>query len=291
MNGRGFNSAAPRVGINPTAVRPASVDRLEWTPESVVAACLEPRTGHLDQRPVARGQYSTLHRATDRSGRPAWVRRSAPHLIEAYATGHATIHDLTIGAVVPALSNVDGNDLWIERLPWDASSTPSLSSVDRYVTTAVTAPIRDGVIVATGEPHVLDGGGIVVEDVVLAACLEPDQTALLGEVLNALVHGEPVAVVSSVAELCQSRSQGLSDAARRSCLSLRAEWTPAAFGLALHHVTAAAARAGPRAETLVLYADEILHRLDFAHRYRISVPSLCYQQAAWILPSCGMSLR
>ena len=41
-----------------------------------------------------------------------------------------------------------------------------------YVVAALTTPLHDGVIVSSGEPHILHDGSIVVEDVLVTACLE-----------------------------------------------------------------------------------------------------------------------
>lgn len=220
-----------------------------------------------------------MHRAHDRGGRPAWVRRSAHHLIQAYAAGHAAAHDLGIGAIVPAFREFDEEGVWVERLTWQRRCRLPVCIIDRYVTAALTTPISTGVIPATGEPHVLEGGQIVIADVFVTARLEHDERTLLGRAV-AFIDTDPEAIVTSTTELCRACPPGLGDAARRSCLSLRAEWTSAALGLAIYHVAAAVARAGPRAEPFAIYADEVLHRLDLAHARRRSVPSFSHQKAA-----------
>jgi hypothetical protein len=265
---------ATRVGINVTTVRSASIDRLVWCPAAAGVTKVEPRRGQVDRRPAARGRFSTLHRAVDRDGNPAWVRRSAPCLTESYAVAHSAVLDLAIGATVPALRSIDGDGIWIERVPLVPSGEPLGRGVDCYVAAAVMTPLRDGVIVGSGEPHVQHDGSIVIEDVLVAARLEPDERRLLRNVVSGLVDADPGAVVAGVAELCRARPPGLAGAARRSTIALRADWSPFALGLALHQTAVAAMRAGPRSEPLVLLADELLHRLDLAHHHRTALPSL-----------------
>lgn len=277
--------AAParRAGVTPTAVRPATIERLEWTDIASRPARAAVAPGEVERAPVARGRDSTLHRALDRDGEPAFVRRAAPALVEAFATGHAAVADLepVAGLVVPALRDLTPGELWIERRGWaPAGQAVADEPVDAYVSALLRVALRDGLIVGTGETHLLPDGRLVCEDVLVARRLEPDERAVLTSVLAALVGGDPTGLADAVAELCRARPPRLPGAAVRATLSLRAEWTPVSFGLSLHHVACAAADAGPRSEPLVLLADELLHRLDLAHHHQARIASLATRPRA-----------
>lgn len=262
-----------RAGVIATHVRRAEVDRLVWGPREREGTVDLPR-GRLHVRPAARGRFSVLHRATDGDGSPAWVRVSAPRLTGAYAAGHAMVLDLAIGAVVPTLRRVECDGVWIECLPWSVGGEPTAGAVGAYVVAALRTPLHDGVIVSSGEPHILHDGSIVVEDVLVTACPEADERRLLTDIVLGLAGTEPGVVVEAVARLCLARPPGLADAVRRCAVALLADWTPVALGLGLHHVAAVAAQTGPRSEPLVLLADELLHRLDLAHLHAVSPSDL-----------------
>lgn len=255
-------------------VRPARVDRLDWDAQATLGGTPSRRRlrpGAVENRPSAVGARSSLHRAVDDDGAPAWVRRihrGAP--AEAFADDHREVRNLgkPVGVVVPALRGVRDREVWLDRLSWAPGVHPAPSTVDTFVESAITLAVADGLIVALGEPHVLATGDLVVEDVGVLARLEVDQRQLLGAAIGAMIGDDPVGLADAVATLCGGRLPGIAAAARRATDALTADWTPTGVGLSLHQVAcAAAAAAGTRSEPLSLFADELLHRLDLAHRH------------------------
>lgn len=270
-----------RPGVNPARVVKASVDRLQWTksPASGKARAMKP--GTVDPDPVAVARHSTMLRAVDPDGGPRFVRLAAPALAAGYRGVHEQLHSLAEGAgfVVPAVTRVATGQVWLTRYAWDPGGHPSYEAIDRYVAGVLETVMRTGMIVATGQPHVLPGGEIVCEDVVIAQQMEHDQRAVLAAVIAGLIRNRPAAVADAVRNLCQGSVAGVVDAARRNCLSLRVQWSPTAFGLSLSMIASAAVAAGPRSDPLVLLADEMLHRLDLAHQHQ-------YQPRALRSPEC-----
>jgi hypothetical protein len=264
--------SATRAGIDPTRVRPATIDRLVWNHKTDVAGRRLSRPG-VERAPIATGRHSTMHQAIDTDAAPCFVRRTTPRLAAGYAAAHDLVRALGPGAgfAAPAIRRVDDGEVWLHREAWAVPATPSPSAVSEYVFGVLGAALWQGTVVATGRPHVLAGGRIVCEDVLVARQLETDERALLAGIITALTHGDPRAVAGRVQELCRTNIPGIVGAAQRSCLSVRAAWSPVSFGLALSHVAAASAPAGVRSEALVLLADELLHRLDLAHEHHCGV--------------------
>ena len=81
-------------------------------------------------------------------------------------------------------------------------------------------------------------------------------------------------VTDAAAELCRLRPARLVRTATAAARSLEVRWTAVAFGLAIHGLGRSVLPAGRRADPLVLLGDELLHRLDLAHEYRVGVPGL-----------------
>ena len=264
--------SASRAGINPTRVRPATIDRLVWNHKADFAGRRLSRPG-VERAPIATGRHSTMHQAIDTDAAPCFVRRTTPRLAAAYAAAHDLVSALGPGAgfAAPAIRRVDEAEVWLQREAWAAGVAPSTSAVGEYVFGLLGAALWQGTVVATGRPHVLAGGRIVCEDLLVARQLETDERALLAGVITALAHGDPRGVAGRVQELCRTNIAGIVGAAQLSCQSVRAAWSPVSFGLALSHVASASAPAGARSEALVLLADELLHRLDLAHEQHCGV--------------------
>lgn len=263
----------PHPIVVPAAVRPARVDRLDWDAPATLGRTPSRRRlrpAAVENRPSAVGARSSLHRAVDDDGAPAWVRRihrGAP--AEAFADDHREVRNLgePLGVVVPALRGVRDREVWLDRLSWAAAVDPDPAIVDIFVESAITLAVADGLIVGLGELHVLAAGDLVVEDVGVLARLEVDQRQLLGAAIGAMVADDPVGLADAVAALCGGRLPGIADAACRATDALTADWTPAGVGMSLYQVACAAAPAGTRSEPLSLFAAELLHRLDLAHRH------------------------
>jgi hypothetical protein len=64
-------------------------------------------------------------------------------------------------------------------------------------------------------------------------------------------------------------------------LALCVDWSATSLGLSLYDIACAAADAGPRSEPLVLLADELLHRLDLAHRHGMAVSAFATPADLW----------
>lgn len=261
-----------RPGVTPTQVRPASIDRLEPTTGTPAQPSTGP--GTVDPVPVARSRSATLHLAVDLDGTAAWVVRGTPEALAARVDDLrflAETHDL--GVAIPAVRRHAAGELWLDRWP-SVARPPDPSSAGRYVAAAMRVALRDGTIVGTGEPHVLTDGQIGSVDLVVVRQLEPDERTGLASLWCQLVLLDAVGLTDAAARLCGSRPVGLAAAAERAVVSLAAEWTPVSLGLSFHHVARATIPAGPRAEPLVLLADELLHRLDLAHHHHIAVEAL-----------------
>ena len=274
-----------RPGVNPTRVVPTSIDRLVWRPGRPTNRPKRVRPGRIEPDPVAVARFSTMHRAADPDGHPRFVRCAAPTLLPGYRAAHERLQNLPDGAGfdVPTVTRVTAQGIWTTREDWADGGCLSEQAVDRYVVGVLQAALRHGTIIATGQPHILPGGRIVCEDVVIAQQLEDDQLGALAAVIAGLVQDRPAQVADAVRRLCHASVPGVVDAARRSCLSLRVRWSPAAFGLALYIIASSALDAGPRSEPLVLLADEMLHRLDLAHEHH-------YQPQSMRSPECVESL-
>jgi hypothetical protein len=246
------------------------MDRLVWRPGGLTACPGKLRAGQVEARPVAVGRLSTMHRAVDRGGEARLVRRSAPALVPGYSSALRYLSSMRLspGFDVPAATCVTTDEVWERRTP------PSPEAVDTYVASVLEVTFRQGSVVATGEPHVLARGRIVCEDVVVAYQLEPDQVAVLVSLVRCLLAEDPTGVADAVRVLCRAPVPTIGSAAKRSCLALGLSWSPASFGLALSHIAWSAAKAAPLSEPLVLLADELLHRLDLAHRCQFQPESL-----------------
>ena len=269
-------------------VQRAAIDRLEWADLGALDPRESPDPGHVDPEPIAVRRQSSMHLATYGDGGHALVRRAPAGLIDAYAASYAAIADQQerVGFAVPALRSVTDNELWFDRPRWLPRTSPTPDAVDAYVRSLLVQTCNDGTIVATGEPHVIDDGHLVCEDVFMAARLEPDERECVRAAIAALICGDTRGIARAVTAMCRDHPPGLAGAIDRSVLALEAEWTPTSFGLSLHHVTCAASAVGPRSEPLVLLADELLHRLDLAFAHRTPVASLSSpaRVAAMILP-------
>jgi hypothetical protein len=268
-------------GVRATTVGRATVDRLEW--DHAVArsrACLPP--GRVEVRPCARGRLSSIHLGTDIDGTACFVRRSKPRLLGEYAASHARVAVLVAqqSPLVPPLRHVDADGVWIQRSPW-SQRAPRPLELDTYVASLVAVALATGVIVATGEPHVTELGAIVCEDVLVANTMEVADRHLIAGLLQGLAAHDAASVTDTVAELCRARLPRVAAAARRSTLALRVDWSPASLGLSLYDLACASAEAGPRSEPLVLLADELLHRLDLAHRHGAAVSALATPADLW----------
>lgn len=261
--------------IRPTEVRRASVRRFSWEPQRACPARL-PRGG-FQPEPAGRLGRMTVHHAITTDGVEAWLYRGPGAEVDQFAARQRVatrVADL-VQAQVPQVLGIDRRGAWVERraaamtLPSEAGS-----SIDRYVGAAIGAAVSGGMLIVTGGPRVQPDGAVLVEEASVAGCLEPDERAIVRAIVMGLLDGEPRAVVHAVAALVGARSPDLLDVATRGVLSLRAARTSLGLGLALHLLGAAAAQAGPRSEPLVVVADEVLHRLDFAHGSRLEVESL-----------------
>lgn len=264
---------ARRVGVVEGVVRAPTVDRLSWTrdPRSVP----RPAPGVVDVRPVAVGRSSVLCVASDSAGFACFVRRATAEAAPVLAAGYRTGSALVGGVDVPDVLGVAGGDVWIDHLPWASRQTRAGDGeVDGYVTSLLAGLFDAGVLIGTGEVRVGRAGSLVCEDVVVAARLEHDQRSMLCQIVVALAERDPVRVADAVAELCHLRPPRLSRTAGAVVRSLEARWDAVAFGLAVHGLGRAVLGAGMRCEPLVLLGDELLHRLDLAHRHHVSVRGL-----------------
>lgn len=262
-----------RVGVVEGVVRAPSIDRLSWTrdPESVA----RPAPGVVDVRPVASARSSVLCVASDSAGFPCFVRRTTVEAAPVLAAGHRTGSSLVGGVDVPHVVGVEGGDVWIDHLPWASrQSDAGEVEVDAYVSSLLSGVFDAGVLVGTGEVRVGRAGRLVCEDIVVAARLEIDQRSTLRTVVVALADCDPVRAADAVAQLCHLRPLRLARTAGAAVRSLEASWNAVAFGLAVHGLGRAVLEAGMRSEPLVLLGDELLHRLDLAHRHHVAVRSL-----------------
>lgn len=256
-----------RAGVNRAAVRRAWVDRLVWA-EGLPVRRRRWRTG-VESSPTAVGRLSRMHRAVDESGAPRWVRCTRPDLVRGYSEAYQLVNGLPGGPgfAVPAVTMITLDQVWLTYDPWAVGQKPSTAAIDNYVWGCLYAPLRHGTVVATGQPHVLGGGRIICEDVVVACQLEHDQRSDLASLVGGLIRHRPTEAAHAVREFCHETIPEVTEAARRSCLSLSAGWSAEAFGLALFNVASIAGSVAPRSEPLVLLAEELLHRLDLAHEF------------------------
>ncbi len=262
-----------RIGVVEGVVRAPTIDRLAWTcdPRSVA----RPAPGVVDVRPVASGRSSVLCVASDSAGFPCFVRRTTVEAAPVLAAGHRIGSALVGGVDVPDVVGVDGGDVWIDHLPWASRQSHAGDvEVDDYVTSLLSGVFDAGVLVGTGEVRVGRTRRLVCEDVVVAARLENDQRSMLRQIVVALADRDPVRMADAVAELCHLRPPRLLRTAGAVARSLEARWDAVAFGLAVHGLGRAVLGAGMRCEPLVLLGDELLHRLDLAHRHHVSVRGL-----------------
>lgn len=191
------------------------------------------------------------------------------------AAGYRIGSALVGGVDVADVLGVDGGDVWIDHLPWASRKARAGDvEVDGYVTSLLAGLFDAGVLVGTGEVRVGRTRRLVCEDVVVAARLENDQRSTLQQIVVALAERDPVRVADAVAELCHLRPPRLLRTAGAVARSLEARWDAVAFGLAVHGLGRAVLEAGMRGEPLVLLGDELLHRLDLAHRHHLSVRGL-----------------
>jgi hypothetical protein len=240
-----------------------------WTRQSRL------RAGEVDRCPVARSRTATLHLATDLDGTPAFALRGPCTADRAADLRLLDSLGPAIGAVVPHLRRHTPEELWLDRRPWTTGTArPDPAAIERYVTASVRAALAVGTIIGTGDAHATDDGQVGCVDLVVARLLEVDERADLTALWCSLVLLDPVGITDAASRLCGTRPAGLPAAADRAVLSLAAEWTPVSLGLSLHHVACATVAAGPRSEPLVLLADELLHRLDLAHRHHAQVEPL-----------------
>jgi hypothetical protein len=264
-----------RAVLRPTDVRRASIRRFSWVSDGAHPPCLS--HGEFHPAPAGRLGGVTVHRAVTTGGSAAWLYRGPSEEIEHFLARQRSARRLAgvIGAGLPGVLDVDDRGVWIERhersvLGWPAA----MRAIDAYVAAAISTPILDGAVVATGRPGLVPGGEVLVEDASVLRRLEFDERVLIRDIVSGLLEGEVRTVVHAVDDLCGVRPSDLTDVASRCVLSLRGARTSLGLGLGLHLLAVVAAGGGPRSEPLVLIADELLHRLDFAHAFRCDVPSL-----------------
>jgi hypothetical protein len=247
------------------AARP-EVDRLEWraTPESVAP-------GRIAIQPSAIARRSVVHAATTVDGTPAWVRvpRHGAFTPEAGAQDHRMASTLAraMGFRAPGLIGVQPNGIWFERIRTEAAATPRSDEVDRFVESAITLTLLEGVVLATGRPHVDADGFLVVDDCGVVACLEPDERAALARVLRGFATRDPAAVTAAVAASTGAPARALDAAAGRACAALAVDWSPVALGLSVYQMAGVAAMLGNPGDSLSLFADELLSRLDLLYAH------------------------
>ncbi len=273
-----------RTGVIPSRTTPARIDRLKWQSPKLRrgARRVHLRGGTMATRPSAVGVLSNMFEAIEADGSPAWVRVTTSDTAPQRARDHEAARDLVsrLGVTLPSARRVTDHVVWLERYEWSETVPPSPTTVSWFVESALKVALEHGAVVALGEPHLLNDGAIVVEDAGIAAVLEVDERVAIARACHALVEGLPVDVVHAVSDLCRERVPGVAAAAQRATLALAVDWTPASFGLSLHHVAMFATRSGGRAMSLRLLADELLHRLDLAHRFPSGVTAFADRAAA-----------
>jgi hypothetical protein len=195
---------------------------------------------------------------------------------ETFAVDHriARAHATNAGLRVPGVLAVDVGRVWLDRLPWGQDPVPRADIVDRFVASAIVTPLVDGTVVALGRPHVTGDGDIVVEDCGVLARLEPDQSALVGRLLRALADLDPHAAAAAVHLLTGVAEELLLETAQRACAVLMVNWTPGDVGLSVHQLATRAIHLGSRSDPFLLFADELLHRLDLRHAHPLGTEAL-----------------
>jgi hypothetical protein len=250
------------------------IDRLYW--RDAPPPPLKP--GQIETAPSAVGARSHLHAARTRTGANAWVRvvSSGAPLAETFAVDHriARAHATSVGLRVPGVLAVDVGRVWLDRLPWGQDPVPRADIVDRFVESAIVTPLVDGTVVALGLPHATGDGHVVVEDCGVLARLEPDQSALVGRLLRALADLDPHAAAAAVHLLTGVPEELLLETAQRACAVLRVNWTPGDVGLSVHQLATRATHLGSRSAPFLLFADELLHRLDLRHAHPLGTEAL-----------------
>ena len=251
------------------------------------------RNGTMATRPSAVGVLSNMFQAIEADGSPAWVRATTSNTAPQRARDHGEARDLVsrFGVTLPSARRVTDCVVWLERYEWSETARPLPTAVNWFVESALQVALEHGAVVALGEPHLLDGGAIVVEDAGIAAVLEQGERASIARACHAMVDGSAVEVVDAVSDLCRERMPGVAAAAQRATLALAVDWTPVSFGLSLHHVAMFATRSGGRAMSLRLLADELLHRLDLAHRFPSGVSAFADRAAAHRVLAAGSVIR
>ncbi|HVX17500.1 MAG TPA: hypothetical protein VHA73_05650 [Acidimicrobiales bacterium] len=189
-----------------------------------------------------------------------------------YATAAALGHAAVVQ--VPAVRSIGSEELWLERPDWSDPPQPTDAATDAYIAALFVELCRSGTIIATGQPHTTTGGHISCEDLCVVARLEADERAALVHAVAGVINSDAQAVYDGVTAVCRDHPADLARQIGRSLTAAHAIWTPLGLALALHGLSCAASRSGPRSEPLVFLADELLHRLDLAFRWQQHVPCL-----------------
>lgn len=278
------NTLTRRPGIRGRPA-PMAVDRLDWTGDP--AAQENPNQSQVNPRPLAVGERSSLHKATDRHGFPCLVRRSLGPPAETFAADQRLGATFLDAVDIPEILRIDRDDVWMDSPAWSSGRVrPAAESVDGYVTGALRHLLEGGMLIGTGTVHVGPSGRLVCPDVVVASSVERDQRSLLCAIVAGLATLDAHLVADSLADLCGTRTPLAVSRAVACVRSLEVRWNAVAFGLALHGLSRAVINAGARGEPLVLLGEELLHRLDLSHAHGVTAVGLATPERVLAL-ACG----
>ncbi|MDE0804486.1 MAG: hypothetical protein OSA99_14330 [Acidimicrobiales bacterium] len=260
--------------------RISTPDRLVWNSHDGSHLALRrrrngrPRPGWRSA-PVASGPWSDLRWGWDEDGgeiweRRWWVDRPANFLADVHET-RCRLGELDV--VVPTVA--DGDDgIRIERIRWARrSSSPSAAAIRRFIDATLVDALHGGRVIRLGAAHLDRQHRLLVEDVVGIERVEGADQRTLVDVISALARRDAPAL-DALLHACGSGpgSSSMSTAARRIVGGLEAEWNSTGFVLALRSVASMLIdQSAPGSSTLWSFADELLHRLDVAHRFRTPV--------------------
>ena len=229
------------------------------------------RAGWLSA-PIASGPWSSLRWGWDHDGRAVWERR---WWVDRPADILADIQETRcrldeLGVAVPAVAEVDDNMLRMERLRWARrSSSPSEAAVRRFVDATLVDALHGGRIIRLGAAHLDRQDRLLIEDVVGIERLEGSDQRTLIDVISALAHRDAPALDALLqAYGSGTNASAMSTVACRIVGGLDADWNSTGFVLALRSVASVLIdQSAPGSSTLWSVADELLHRLDVAHRF------------------------
>lgn len=261
--------ALERTGVVPTVVRAASISRFEMPDTPSRDKRL--RSGQVSSAPLASSSGMEVHLARDLDGTPAFVIRGREASIDRRLLDLGFVSTIAGTGVfsIPLLGR-RSDGLWLDRSGWvRAASLPDEWTVTEHIFGVIRAALADGAIVATGASRVVASGRIESVEVFIASHLEPDQRSALASILRGLLALDPIAVVDGTSRLCRVSSSKVLRISTLAVAGLSAQYSAFSLGMSLHQIACAAAPTGPAAEPLVLLADEMLHRLDLAHRLRL----------------------